>query len=51
MDLQNSGAFSPIVGDFNEDGLLDLAVIGGVNSIYVALNTGGGTFSTPTPYS
>jgi len=52
MYIENSNdAYWPIVGDFNEDGLLDLAVIDGGNSIYIALNQGGGTFSSPTQYS
>ena len=46
----------PVVGDFNEDGRLDLAVPDGKGTIFVALNRGGGIFynevgyPTPPPF-
>jgi hypothetical protein len=44
-----NGAYSPIVGDFNEDGLLDIAVLNG-SLLMVALNQGGGSFGNPASY-
>jgi hypothetical protein len=41
----------PVVGDFNEDGNLDLAFSNGRGTTWVALNQGGGTFSGAVPYS
>lgn len=42
-----------VVADFNGDGAADLAVLSGQSpgSIYVALNSGGGTFGVPAAYS
>jgi len=43
---------TPAVGDFNEDGNLDLAMIDSFNnSVLVALNQGDGTFGSPASYS
>lgn len=60
QDLASSGAPvsvpSPtkvVVGDFNNDGFPDLAILSSAspNSIYVAMNNGQGGFDTPIQYS
>ena len=42
-----------VAGDFNNDGISDLAVAGGQNStaLYIFLGNGDGTFQAPTPYT
>ncbi|HWE04062.1 MAG TPA: VCBS repeat-containing protein [Tepidisphaeraceae bacterium] len=40
-----------IAADVNGDGHPDLLIAGGDGSMYVALNTGTGTFVTPVPYT
>jgi hypothetical protein len=44
-----NGAYAPIAGDFNEDGLLDIAVIND-SYVVVALNQGHGLFGSPVSY-
>jgi hypothetical protein len=53
ISFLSDGAGIPVVGDFDEDGNLDIAVpssYSGRYSIFVALNQGGGTFGTPVSY-
>jgi hypothetical protein len=38
-----------VIGDFNQDGKLDIAALGG-GTIFVAINQGNRTFSTPAKY-
>jgi hypothetical protein len=47
---QNSFAGSPAIGDFNQDGKLDMA-LASFGTIYVALGNGDGTFTLGTSYS
>jgi hypothetical protein len=37
-----------VVGDFNNDGYPDLAVVTNPSGLYIAMNRGDGTFNTPT---
>jgi FG-GAP-like repeat len=43
-------AFSSAAGDFNRDGIPDLAVANDTSSIYVFLGQGGTSFGSPTAY-
>ena len=43
------GIFNVAVGDFNGDGIADIACIGGLG-FYVLLGNGNGTFQLPAPY-
>ena len=46
---QNVFNGNPAIGDFNQDGILDLAVPS-YGEVYVALGNGDGTFQTAVPY-
>ncbi len=57
--LQSQGLFgpgtqttTPVVADFNEDGIPDVAVANGISTgfVYVLLGTGGGAFSAPVAH-
>ena len=37
-------------GDFNQDGIADIAVTDGYGEVYILLGTGNGTYSAPTGY-
>jgi len=41
---------NPAIGDFNQDGILDLAEPGFNNIVFVCRGNGDGTFQTPVPY-
>ncbi|HEX5244415.1 MAG TPA: VCBS repeat-containing protein, partial [Tepidisphaeraceae bacterium] len=40
-----------VVGDFNADGIADLAALSSNGSVYIALNDGTGGFAVATPYN
>lgn len=52
LNLGGQSAFGIAIGDFNRDGIRDLAVsIAGTAKVAILLGTGGGAFATPVEYA